>query len=249
MRDFKHKNALVTGAASGIGRAIATALAKQGANLWLVDKDAAGLSATAASAKEAGVNVQMTVCDLADPRQITAASNRPLDMGAAEHPRERGGHRSLCARCMRSPTMNGIGVRGERLRPSARSRAVSDACGPGRSSYSQCVQLYRPRSDEKKAATSDQVRLVGFTEALRSEYANDRSASRHCARVLCDAVAEKTLEPSGGGLRMLCTTADKVRQPPCGNAAQQGCRGHHALARVLWWLCRLDAGIDGLDKA
>ncbi|MBY0421484.1 MAG: SDR family NAD(P)-dependent oxidoreductase, partial [Parvularculaceae bacterium] len=49
------KAALVTGAASGLGRATAMALARAGADLLLVDRNAAGLGETAAAAQAAGV--------------------------------------------------------------------------------------------------------------------------------------------------------------------------------------------------
>jgi len=72
LRDFRGKNALITGAASGIGRAIALALAQEGANLWLVDKNEMGLTKTVQLAKEFEVKVSWTVCDLANPSQVTA---------------------------------------------------------------------------------------------------------------------------------------------------------------------------------
>ena len=46
MKIIHGKKALVTGAASGIGRAIAVALAEAGAGLYLVDIDEAGLERT-----------------------------------------------------------------------------------------------------------------------------------------------------------------------------------------------------------
>ncbi len=39
MKTIRGKTALVTGAASGIGRAIAAELAREGANLFLLDVD------------------------------------------------------------------------------------------------------------------------------------------------------------------------------------------------------------------
>jgi 3-oxoacyl-[acyl-carrier protein] reductase len=72
MRSFRGKKALVTGAASGIGRAIVMALAKEGTSLWLLDIDEAGLSSAAREAESHGVTVVTSVCDLADPEQITA---------------------------------------------------------------------------------------------------------------------------------------------------------------------------------
>lgn len=61
----------MTGAASGIGRAIAIELAQEGASLFLVDIDAAKLEAVAREAKEIGANATPAVCDLSQPEQIT----------------------------------------------------------------------------------------------------------------------------------------------------------------------------------
>ena len=73
MKDFRGKTAVVTGAASGIGRAIAGALAGRGANLHLVDINATGLESTARELAKLGVEVATTTCDLARPDQISAA--------------------------------------------------------------------------------------------------------------------------------------------------------------------------------
>ena len=53
MRIIRGRKALVTGAAAGIGRAIALALAREGADLFLVDIDAAKLEAVAREARAA----------------------------------------------------------------------------------------------------------------------------------------------------------------------------------------------------
>jgi len=47
MQVIRGKKALVTGAASGIGRALALALAREGADLFLIDIDAGKLAAVA----------------------------------------------------------------------------------------------------------------------------------------------------------------------------------------------------------
>ena len=52
---LRDRVAVVTGAASGIGRAIALALARRGCHLTLVDIDAGGLGATAREAEAFGV--------------------------------------------------------------------------------------------------------------------------------------------------------------------------------------------------
>ena len=58
--------AVVTGAASGIGAALALVLARRGMHLALVDRDAAGLEATAAAARATGRRASVHALDLAD---------------------------------------------------------------------------------------------------------------------------------------------------------------------------------------
>ncbi|WP_439540618.1 SDR family NAD(P)-dependent oxidoreductase [Sphingomonas sp.] len=62
--------AVVTDAASGIGRATAIRLARQGARVVLADIAAAGLAETAALICEAGGEAHCHVADCADPSQI-----------------------------------------------------------------------------------------------------------------------------------------------------------------------------------
>lgn len=73
MRVIRGKTALVTGAASGIGRAIALRLAQEGAKLFLVDIDEARLQEVAAEARASGVEVVARRCDVAQPSQVSAA--------------------------------------------------------------------------------------------------------------------------------------------------------------------------------
>lgn len=66
------KTALLTGAASGIGAALAPALAGRGCALALADRDAEGLAATARTARATGVEVSEHVLDLADRAALLA---------------------------------------------------------------------------------------------------------------------------------------------------------------------------------
>jgi short-subunit dehydrogenase len=63
---------VLTGAASGIGAALAANLARRGMHLALVDRNPAGLEATAAQARAAGVTVSTHVLDVADPAAVAA---------------------------------------------------------------------------------------------------------------------------------------------------------------------------------
>ena len=64
MIDYGDKVVLVTGAASGIGAALASALAARGAQLICADIEADGLKQTV---KQIGGNAQALLCDLSDP--------------------------------------------------------------------------------------------------------------------------------------------------------------------------------------
>jgi short-subunit dehydrogenase len=78
--DFPLKGgvAVVTGAASGIGAALAGNLAARGMNLALADRNPAGLAATAARARAAGVKVSEHVLDVADTEALAALPDAVL---------------------------------------------------------------------------------------------------------------------------------------------------------------------------
>jgi len=73
--------AVVTGAASGIGRATALHLAARGCHLALVDRNAAGLEETARTAAERGIRVTQYPMDVTD---ATAVASLP-DLVVADH--------------------------------------------------------------------------------------------------------------------------------------------------------------------
>ena len=64
--------AVITGAASGIGAALAVELARRGMHVALVDLNAAGLESTAAQARTAGVTVSTHAMDVADHAAVAA---------------------------------------------------------------------------------------------------------------------------------------------------------------------------------
>lgn len=68
--------AVLTGAGSGIGRALALALAREGCHLALVDINANNLRETAEQARHSGVNVTEHPLDVADRSAIAVYPNR-----------------------------------------------------------------------------------------------------------------------------------------------------------------------------
>jgi 3-oxoacyl-[acyl-carrier protein] reductase len=76
MKVLRGRTAFVTGAASGIGRAIAAALAREGVTLVITDRDAAGLALTQAEAEREGVAVTSVLCDLTQPERIAEMLDR-----------------------------------------------------------------------------------------------------------------------------------------------------------------------------
>lgn len=71
--DFTGKRCFVTGAASGIGRATAQRLAREGAELFLTDRDAEGLEAVVAEINSAGGKVSaFRALDISDYDAVAA---------------------------------------------------------------------------------------------------------------------------------------------------------------------------------
>ena len=67
------KQALITGASSGIGKATALAFATEGINLALVSRESKNLEAVAAAAREVGVKAEAYPLDLAKIEQVQSS--------------------------------------------------------------------------------------------------------------------------------------------------------------------------------
>jgi NAD(P)-dependent dehydrogenase (short-subunit alcohol dehydrogenase family) len=69
---LKGRNALITGASKGLGRAMAVALAKQGAHLVLVARDKEKLESVAAEVAEAGGTADVFTADISREADVLA---------------------------------------------------------------------------------------------------------------------------------------------------------------------------------
>ena len=77
------KRAVVTGAASGIGRATAHALARAGARVFVADLDEAGGEQTCHAVRDAGGEADFVTLDVTDDESIAALADAVLGRGAA----------------------------------------------------------------------------------------------------------------------------------------------------------------------
>ena len=73
MESLKGKNAIITGAGKGIGKAIAIALAQEGVNVGLLARTLSDLESLAEEVKSMGVKVSIATVDVADMDAVNAA--------------------------------------------------------------------------------------------------------------------------------------------------------------------------------
>src|SRR3954470_16679982 len=78
MEQLRGKKALVTGAASGLGRAVALALSREGVDVWMLDIDLARLTLVVSEATTHGIEAIARHCDVTKPAAITHAIEEML---------------------------------------------------------------------------------------------------------------------------------------------------------------------------
>ncbi len=83
--EFKNKVAVVTGAASGIGRALAECFAGEGMRLVLADIEEGPLSAVAGELERAGAPVEWRVTDVSDSLAVEALAQAAYERFGAVH--------------------------------------------------------------------------------------------------------------------------------------------------------------------
>lgn len=75
MNEFKDKNVFITGAASGIGRSFALALAELGMNLFITDINMGNLERVKRLIEEKGVKVYASKCDVCNYEEFEQVGN------------------------------------------------------------------------------------------------------------------------------------------------------------------------------
>jgi NAD(P)-dependent dehydrogenase (short-subunit alcohol dehydrogenase family) len=82
--DLAGRHAVVTGAASGLGQAVAHTLAGVGARVSVLDVNAAGAAQTVTQIRDAGGHADAISCDVADAGSIAAAFEQVAGSGPAD---------------------------------------------------------------------------------------------------------------------------------------------------------------------
>jgi NAD(P)-dependent dehydrogenase (short-subunit alcohol dehydrogenase family) len=85
MKELRGRVAVVTGAASGIGRALAARFASEGMQVMLADVEEAALSQAAGELTAAGADVAAAVVDVTRRQDVAALAARTIDTFGAAH--------------------------------------------------------------------------------------------------------------------------------------------------------------------
>lgn len=78
MKRLHGKKAIITGAATGIGKAIALQFASEGCDIGMLELDVATAQDTAAAVRASGQTAHVVACDVSKPDQIKTASQELL---------------------------------------------------------------------------------------------------------------------------------------------------------------------------
>lgn len=254
MQVIRGKRALVTGAASGIGRALALALAREGADLYLIDVDEVKLAAAAREAQGFGVAVATRVCDLTQSSEITAAVRSVLSSGALNILVNNAGvayygatHEMTAEQSDRIISLN-------LLAPIQLVRELLPTLLAQDEAHVLNVSSIFGLVPFRKGAAyqTSKFGLVGLSAALRAEYGRDLGVTALCPGFVRTALLE-TFETGDLGQKRhvipawLCASPEQVAV-----AAIRAIRRNKGLvvitptARLLWWVGRLSPSL--LDR-
>jgi 3-oxoacyl-[acyl-carrier protein] reductase len=255
MKVLRGKKALVTGAASGIGRSIALALAREGVDLYLVDIDDMKIDRVACEARGHGIEVRTAHCDLAQPKQISALVESVLSAW---------GELNILVNnagvAHRGPTHEMTGDQWNQvlavnlIAPIQLVREFLPTLQSNEAHILNVCSIFGLVSTRKAAAyQTTKFGLVGLSAALRAEY----GSSRFGVTALCPGFVHTPLVDE-------LDTSEVEKLPPewmftdpdaVARAAIQAIRRNKGIAvvtpvtRALWLLARLfPAFVDWLNR-
>jgi NAD(P)-dependent dehydrogenase (short-subunit alcohol dehydrogenase family) len=79
--EFRGKRAVITGSSGGIGRAVAIALAKEGADIVLASRNVPNMEAVKKEIEGLGRRATVIECDVSDDASVAAMRDKALDTG------------------------------------------------------------------------------------------------------------------------------------------------------------------------
>ena len=85
MKRLRDRVAVVTGAASGIGRGMAECFAQEGMKLVLADVEVSALERSAAALRAGGAELETVPTDVSKPEEVEALAQRTIDTFGAVH--------------------------------------------------------------------------------------------------------------------------------------------------------------------
>jgi NADP-dependent 3-hydroxy acid dehydrogenase YdfG len=180
--------AVVTGASSGIGQAIALALAAEGLALRLVGRDTERLEAAARAAKAHSRDVGWSAVDIADPGQVQdyAAQLRGEPVAVLVH----------------SAGLYSRGPHAERPAGEYAQAFAANVSGP-----MQLTQLLLPALRQ----TQGQIVFVNSTQGLTASAGVGLfAATQHALRAMSDTLRD---EVNGDGIRVLTVYPGRTATP------------------------------------
>lgn len=259
MKVIEGRTALVTGAASGIGRAIALALARERANLCLLDIADEELVQTADEARGLGVSVIVRRCDLSQSAQISDAiadivpraggihiliNNAGLAYYGPTHEMSAAQRHNIMAVNLLAP-MQLVGELLPLLAAQEEAHIVN-----------VCSMFGLATLRKGAAYQASKFGLVGFTAALRAEYSRPEfGVTALCPGFVRTAMLERFA--TGSSQQAQHKIPDWITMGPDEVAARtlRAIRRNEGLvvipstARLLWRLSRLAPGLmDMLNR-
>lgn len=165
---------MVTGAAQGIGRAIAARQASSGRRVWCVDLDEAALDGTVAELRATGANVRSAVCDVGSADAVRDAWSRIDAEGdhVTDLVNNAGIFRREAALDVQPQDWDrvlSVNLTGAFFMAQHAARRLFQRSGPGAIVSVASGQAYRP-APRGAAYAASKAGLVNLTRALAAEW-------------------------------------------------------------------------------